>query len=190
MMFFKMAENKCTTKILVVGDKLSRISYLEVIRKTALSVTVRNQEGLEWDITSSIVENECYSASQHESDVVEVTKTEMAQIFSELGDSVFTVNFNKQPKVEDVFDTIANTGKLISNAEMKKRLVEGMKGEERTLVGYKTNTENDLGRSNVVDLELPITEKNRLRQVDHRSINWLITKNVKFKVVKSKKKSS
>lgn len=53
-------------------------------------------------------------------------------------------------------------------------------GSERTIRGRLVKPEPLLGRSMVEDLELPVTEKNRLRQVDHRTINWLIVDGVKY----------
>lgn len=55
-------------------------------------------------------------------------------------------------------------------------------GTERTLVGRLINTENHMGRSNVEDLLT--TDKNRLRQVDHRTVKSLILKGVKYNVKK------
>lgn len=53
-------------------------------------------------------------------------------------------------------------------------------GEERVLRGRLIKPEPLLGRSMVEDLDKPVTEKNRLRQVDHRTINWLVVDGVKY----------
>jgi hypothetical protein len=53
-------------------------------------------------------------------------------------------------------------------------------GELRKLVGYLINVENGFGRSNVVDLE--VKTGHRMRQVDHRTIEDLILKNVRYQI--------
>ena len=102
-----------------------------------------------------------------------------------------TVNFNKQLKEKDVLDEImAAIDELGADADpkalakkVKAAVKKGVSGEVRTLVGYLVKTEAKMGRSQVIDLEAPA--KHRYRLVDHRTINWLILKNVKY-VVKSR----
>lgn len=53
-------------------------------------------------------------------------------------------------------------------------------GTDRVLKGRLVAPEPLLGRSMVEDLET--CDKNRLRQVDHRTINWLIVDGVKYTV--------
>lgn len=53
-------------------------------------------------------------------------------------------------------------------------------GSERTLRGRLVKPEPLLGRSMMEDLDLPHTDKNRLRQVDHRTINFLVVDGVKY----------
>jgi hypothetical protein len=55
---------------------------------------------------------------------------------------------------------------------------ELLHGKETTVVGRLINTEGKLGRSLVFGLE----KDNHYCQVDHRHINWLILKNVKYVV--------
>lgn len=45
-------------------------------------------------------------------------------------------------------------------------------------MGYLLETEPKMGRSQVIDLEAPAGRRHRL--VDHRTINWLILKNIKY----------
>jgi phage antirepressor YoqD-like protein len=54
-------------------------------------------------------------------------------------------------------------------------------GTERVLRGRLVKPEPLLGRSMVEDLDLPNTD-HRLRQVDHRTIKWLIVDGVKYTV--------
>ena len=161
------------------GDRLSRLSYLEVINIDSRMAHVKNEEGKTWTIDLDIVEAECYSAS-HYDETKPVNRTELIEIFNGTEDNVYTVSFNKQPKVEDAFEAISNKGKLQTNAIIKKLLKEKMQGEERILTGYTIKREIPWGRSMVVDLKEP--DGDNIRQVDHRTLNWLICKNVRYVV--------
>lgn len=51
---------------------------------------------------------------------------------------------------------------------------------------HLVKVENHLGRSTVIDLTA--NTPNKFRQVDHRSIQWIIFKNVKYSLKKGGKK--
>jgi hypothetical protein len=54
-------------------------------------------------------------------------------------------------------------------------------GEERILIGHLHNIESYLGRTNVIDLEVPVADKTLgHRQVDNRNIEWLVIDNIKY----------
>lgn len=55
-------------------------------------------------------------------------------------------------------------------------------GENRTLTGYLISTEPKMGRSQVIDLEIVTGHAERL--VDHRTLNWLISKGIKYELKK------
>ena len=57
-----------------------------------------------------------------------------------------------------------------------------MAGKETTLCCHLAKTESGMGRSTVITLDAP-PGKN-FRQIDHRSIEWIIHKNVKYSVKK------
>lgn len=54
-------------------------------------------------------------------------------------------------------------------------------GKERVLRGRLIKHEALLGRSMVEDLDEP-ADKNRVRQVDHRTINWITVEGVRYQV--------
>lgn len=175
-------QKKCKPSKLHEGEYLSRVSYLKVLDIRTHSILVSNEKGTSWTIDTNIVAEECFSVDQF-SETKEMTRTELVAEFNKIDNAAFTVNFNKQPKVEDAFEAIANKGTIKSNSEMKKALKEQMKGEERTLIGYVVSRDVALGRTMVRDLEQP--DGDAIRLVDHRTLNWFICQNVKY-VVKSK----
>ena len=53
-----------------------------------------------------------------------------------------------------------------------------IEGELCEITGHLIDSENNMGRSTVIDLNAPIY--NNFRQVDHRTIEYIIYKNVKY----------
>lgn len=138
------------------GERLSTTMYLEVVGQLpqtstlAEGIKVKDSNGKTFDMRGkTLIENSLNSGSQYSTEK-KVSRTEMAHILTNAGDSVFTAVFEK------------------------------VGGEMRTLTGRLLESENLMGRSNVEDLELPTTEKNKLRQVDHRTLQSLILKDVKY----------
>jgi len=178
-----------------IGDRLSETQYYEVL-DTNTVIRVKNERGFEFGIGYAIVEEGIFSADQYNEEVF-VTRTELIKRFAECGDTVFTVNYHKQAEMKDINDAIesANKGKILPIAEIKKLVKTAYKGEERTLTGYLISVETGFGRSMVIDLKAdaskstPATAEkpawdSRIRQVDHRTLNWLIQKNIKYTVKK------
>jgi hypothetical protein len=186
-------EQKCSVGKIGIGSKLSETQYYTVIDVNVDNITVRNERGMEFNVSHAIVEEGMYSSDQYTLDPeheLQVTRTELIEIFRKVGDTVFTVCFNKQPDAETINNAIEslNNGKILPIKEMKKVVKEAFKGEVRILTGYLIATETGFGRSMVIDLELirgenPLWDA-RIRQVDHRSLNWLIWKNTKYTVKK------
>lgn len=173
---------------LKIGSYLSETQYYRV---TGISfdgkVTVMNERGLEFKVSREIVEEGMYSADQA-LEIKPVTRTELIEIFSHVGDTVFTVCYNKQTDVKDIIKVIDQSTSVDSHYVLGKKIKEAFKGEERILTGYLLSTETGFGRSIVIDLALDrgtnINWDARIRQVDHRSLNWLVHKNVKYTVKK------
>ena len=119
---------------------------------TKLSVTGVD-DGVEFEIRGNKLIEKCLSADLWEEEI-KLTQTKLAELFITLYNVPFTVCFDKQAD--------AKTGKV----------------EERVLRGRLMNPEPLMGRSNVEDLD--ITEGHNLRQVDHRTLKWIIVKGVKY----------
>ena len=120
------------------------------------------QRGLKITVTHRIVEEGMYSASQF-TRTVELSRTGLCEVLEGAGDSIFTVNFNKQLKEKEVADeilaAIADAGADADAKALAKKIKaavkKGVGGELRTLVGYLVQTEARMGRSQVIDLEAP-----------------------------------
>lgn len=195
-----MTEIKSQVAKLKIGDRLSETQYYEVLATGSPvvngTIKVKNERGFEFSIGYGIVEEGIYSADQYNEEVF-VTRTELIERFSKCGDTVFTVNYHKQPEVKTINEAIesANKGKILPIAELKKIVKEAYKGEERTLTGYLISVETGFGRSLVIDLKADTSKSTpatadkpaydaRIRQVDHRSLNFLVQKNIKYTVKK------
>lgn len=172
------------------GQYLSEQQYYKIVSVDDATIDIVNERNLPFTIGKSIVEEGMHTANQVD-ETVEVTRTELVEIFSKVGDVIFTINFNKQPTADVINDAIesANRGKILPIKDLKKLVKDAYKGEERTLIGYLVSNETGFGRSMVIDLELERGNNPdwdaRIRQVDHRTLNWLIFKRVKY-VVKKK----
>ena len=182
-----MTTNKIQAEDLQIGEYLSEVQYYKVVEIVGNSVRVTNERGFDFSIDKDIIAEGMYSASQYQTEKL-VTRTEICEQLEKAGNHIFTVNFRKQVKTKDIQEKLLQAikpdrDKSLSEAEAIKALKKVSKnlleGAERTLIGYLSEVEAKVGRSIVIDLELP-TDKYRIRQVDHRTINWLILKNVKY----------
>ena len=173
---------------LKVGDRLSEVQYYEVVEvdPKKREAVLRNAKGLDIEVTHDVIEEGgMYSASQYDSEE-RVTRTQIVDILESARETIFTVSFYKQFKEKEVLEEALAVLREEQDADIKvleKHLAQAIKrslhGEERTLVGHLLQSEPKLGRSQVIDLEVPLGE-NRIRLIDHRTINWLILKNVKY----------
>ena len=163
------------------GDKLSRISFMEVLGSNSQSVHVRNEDGLEWYIGGSIVEDECYST--HYDSEEKIGKVEIAEILMGAKDAIIQVCFHKQATAETIKEQLESLAKM-SRTQALKDITTLLKGAERVMIGQVVGSEPVLGRSILLDLEKKKEIKGdwdaRTRQVDHRTIKWLVYKNVKY----------
>jgi hypothetical protein len=94
-------------------------------------------------------------------------------------DVVFTVKFHK--KVDDTYVKEfleATTEDDFEN--LKKLSKEIVSGKEVEMQCFLTKSEGKLGRSTCIDLNAPWGTG--FRQIDHRSVDFIILKNVKYVV--------
>ena len=145
-------QQKCKVAELQPGDKLSRISYLTVRSiKSNGSVEVVNEAGNSWTIGKSIVEDECYTATQF-SEEEKVSRTKLVEILQNTGDTLFEAKFKKK------------------------------NGDDRPLTGRRVPGSDDtcFGRTNA--LESLDGRPPQKRQIDHRTLYEVTTRNKRFKL--------
>lgn len=139
------------------GDIVTLIQHCEVLKFGMFEneITVLDKErGFEFQIRGKELIESLFSASQFDKEV-ELTMTKLVDKFCEIpSNRPFTVVFEKKG------------------------------GEERTLHGFMVQRNNNLGRSNVIDLDLPANDANKLRQVDHRTIKSFIVDRIQYKLKK------
>lgn len=176
------------------GEKLARLSYLTVMsvkpgKNGPVGVTVMNEQGFSWDIDAHVLDAECTSAVQFES-TEKVSQTEMIERMLDAGHNVFTANYNKKPDAEAAATKMKNLypNKGIKGVGIASRaeydgavdniIKEILAGEERTITAHIISIDRNRGRVTVVDMNAP--KNNNVRQVDPRTLNWLIIGNIKY----------
>ena len=167
------------------GERLSRCVYYKVqkVDPERELVVIENQDGLSFEVTRRIPEQEMYSASQV-TKTVKTSRGELVNLLMTAGNTIFTVEFCKQLKPDDVAASLSKD--LVQLADMtpqhlKKYSKQLLEGEHRSLVGYLVASEPTLGRSKVVDLDIPTGEPAE-RLVDHRTLRSIIIRGVKYHV--------
>jgi len=172
---------------LKMGQFLSMTSYMNVqsFGRGDL-VTVKNQHGHTMQMSKELLET-MYSAT-HYKQVVPLNMTGLAELLQSVQDHVFTVNFKKQATKtlaaqilqEAEASDFTDSKKL---TQLAKKLIQG---EDCSLTCHMVEVENNLGRSLVIDLKA--TSDSKFRQVDHRTIESIIFKNVKYELKKGGKR--
>lgn len=184
-------------KDLKSGAILSETSFFKVKEVTPKIVIVLDEMGNEVAISYGYVEKVLNSADSFESEEKK-TMTELAEIFIGSPRIAMTVAFYKKDTVKTKKAYEAEKAKLIENITnarvsdvpvLLSELIENplskvIPGELRVMKGRHYGNVDELGRIQFVDMEL---EKeagkdydSRLRQVDPRTIKFLILNNVKY----------
>lgn len=160
------------------GDILSETQYYTVVDVNENMVNVVNERGHQFSVGTGIVRDGIYSANQYTT-TEKVNKTRMGEVLMEAGDAVFTVCYHKQIDPKKVVQTLWELNPCDYETYIEQ-VTPLLKGSERVLIGYLVKSEQHMGRSLVIDLE--VKRDKAYRWVDHRTLKWLILKNVKYKV--------
>lgn len=171
-----------------IGDKFSRLSYGEVTDVNGDSIFLKNEFGLQWSISKDIFDKEFNLASPYASEEA-VSRTRLTEIILENTGVIMTVNFNKkvdEKVIKGALDSIVELTKRGEGVNTKNLTKEILTGEERIIVGRHNHHIDEMGRLQFVDMELARDESKeydvRLRKVDPRTVNWVIVKNIKYKL--------
>lgn len=175
---------KCNTAELKVGDWVSRASYMRVVKNDAGGLEVQNEHGMTWSIGHHIVSAECFSTYFRETR--EVNRTELSRLMrEEARDSIFVCSFLKavtEDHVAELLATIADAPAAMDARRRKALAKDLMKGERRELTGYMLGVEESTGRFKVIDLKAEGVGRARERQVDPRTLEWVVLRNIKYVV--------
>ena len=165
-----------------MGQFLSMTSYFTVLSIGSL-ISIKNQFGHTMQASKVLLET-MYSADHYEREIP-MNMTGLAELLQSVGDTVFTVQFRRQVNEQDAFEQLQNASaaafkdsKQIS--VLAKQLITG---SDCKLTCHMVEVENNLGRSLVRDLKTD--SANKFRQIDHRTIESIIFKNVKYVLKKS-----
>lgn len=178
-----------TFKNLKPGTALSESQFYVVEKVSGDKVQLQTDNGGHVVVDKAYVEGYLFSADQY-TETKTVSRSEAAAILLSNPSVVMTVNFNKQVKDADVVKEIMSayedsTPKTMETA-VKKAVKKALTGEERTMIGRHFGDLNDLGRINFIDMQVPKeagkTYDTRIRQVDPRSVNYLIVRGVRYNV--------
>ena len=122
---------------------------------------------------------DCWAADHHQKEV-KCTMTDLTTVLEAANDTIIKVVFHKKIDAKQVQEklqglTMASVKDDKKIKELSKHLIEG---EECEIVGHLIDSDNFMGRSMIVDLNAPAN--NNIRQIDHRTIQSIVFKNVKY----------
>lgn len=175
------SKSKCDPSKLKEGDWLSGTVYYQVMN--AVSQThfhMKDNFGSNITVGNKILAREMTSSQQFE-ETKEMCRSDMVELLMNAKDTVFTAKFRKQLTGKRLREVLDEEDYCSSTPSKKGRvLTKALKnGESRELVGYLKESEPFMGRSSVIDLNIP-HDQYRTRLIDHRTLEELIMNNVKY----------
>lgn len=166
-----------------MGDWFSQINYYkvrELIDKENVKVSTTKNSKEEITMSRDILEYEMHSATISAKEEKK-PRTEVVDLLMNAKQAVFTIKFNKKVDDAHVKEILGGVKEKKPNGKDLKRLAaELVVGKESEMTCCLGSSDGFLGRSTVLDLNAP--PGMNFRQVDHRTIQWLVLKNVKYTV--------
>lgn len=164
----------------------SSTNYVKIKSITDSQVEVTSTTGGTWSMSYDLLQK--MASADHYDYEIPLARGELVEMLESVRDTIFTICFRKKVQQKNVVERLEIEGEeAIGELKKSKKLAkELLSGEECVIVGRLVNLEPKLGRSMVKDLRVPFGFN--LRQVDHRTIDWIIFKNRKFILKKSGKK--
>lgn len=168
------------------GEWYSSTNYIRVLSVSAKKVEVSSTTGGTWSMSPDLIQK--MDSADHFEFEIPMARGELVEMLESTRDTIFTICFRKKVQPKNVSEILKNEalgviGDLKKSKKLTKKLLEG---DECVITGKMINLEPKLGRSLIEDLTRP--KGSNLRQVDHRTIEWLIFKNRRFILKKSGKK--
>jgi hypothetical protein len=183
------------------GAILSETSFYTVEEVQGSTVHVRTDDGQQVKIGTKYIEDICNSADQFsKSESLPITK--LAELFINSPRVAMTVAFYKKAKAktktalkkekEEMVTKIANApvSKLESyvNELIENPILDVIPGDLRVMKGRHYGQVDDMGRVHFVDMEQikgsDSARDARMRQVDPRTIQYLIVDGIKYELKK------
>jgi len=142
-------------------------------------VHVANHSGGSWIISKQLLTRDMVSADHFEKEI-KCSMSELSIILQSCGDCIFRVKFKKKVDEKEIMEKLKGikVKDLKAPAKLKQLSKEILEGEERVITCRHDLIEDNMGRSVVIDLDAP--KKSNVRKIDHRTINFIIFKNVKY----------
>ena len=172
---------------LKVGEKLSELQYYTVDKITGNEVDLKLDNGQIATVDSKYAEACLISASQFDSEVT-INRTDAINLLGASANLALTVNFNTKVDPKDIKaakKTIADAleGKIKLSVKQANELIDSItEGKDRTMVGRHSGEFNEFGRLKFIDMQAG--SGFNFRQVDPRTVNWMIIKGIKYNVSK------
>lgn len=161
-------------KKLAVGNWFSGTRYFRSVEQSGDQIKMRS-EAQDVIVSKEIVESQMYSADIFSKEE-KLSMTKVAKLLEEANSTCFTVTFTTKVDEKAVRDRLqaATAAELKEPKALAKELLVG---KQSTLTGRLSKADGKLGRSLVIDLPTQ-----GYRQVDHRTIQSLVIKDVKYVV--------
>lgn len=179
------------------GSILSETSFYVVKNLIPGKVIVNDDFGHEITLSSKYVDEICVSADSFTSEEKK-TMTELAEIFISSPRIAMTVAYitksteklkkdyeaEKSAKIKEIQNASLKTAESLLNDLIENPITRNIPGKLRVMKGRHYGNMDDLGRVHFIDMELskdPSKDYDtRSRQVDPRTIQWLIVNKVKY----------
>lgn len=185
-----------TLKDLKVGSILSESSFYVVKEIRPDCIIVTDDNGNEPSLGSKYVEKILSSADYFDSEK-KMNMTELAELFINSSRVAMTVAFYKKDvpktnkafeaeklsKIKEIQDARVSDVPRLLNELIENPISKIIPGELRVMKGRHYGQVDDLGRVHFVDMEISRSagaNDNRLRQVDPRTIQYIIVGRVKY----------
>lgn len=139
---------------------------------------VCRSQGTDIEISKDILEYEMHNSAVF-SEEQKVCLTQVATILADTNSKCFSVCFTTKVDDKMVAEKLKDVKAKLNAAKAKELAKEILIGKETSLIGHLSRSEGKLGRSLVIDLP-----SKGFRQVDHRTLRWLIVDGIKYVVKK------